>query len=208
MSAISKAIATRNDVADRNLDAATEYARRIAVSELLPEAYRGKPQNVLVAAEYGRSVGIDPITSMQMVHIIKGKPTASAQLVNALVRRAGHSIRISGDANSATVEIVRSDDPDHPFTVTWTIDEARAAGLLSNPTWKNYPRAMLKARAVTECARDACPEALAGIAYTAEEVGAPLEVIAEQVETPELEVTDAGVANAETGELFDVEVVE
>jgi hypothetical protein len=208
MSAISKAIATRNDAADRNLDAATDYARTIAVSELLPEAYRGKPANVLVASEYGRSVGIDPITAMQMVHIIKGKPTASAQLVGALVRRAGHRLRVTWDGTTATAEIVRADDDTFTFRAEWTAARAQAAGLMSNPTYKNHLPAMLKARAITEVSRDACPEALAGISHTAEEIDGPSEVVAAQVQTPEVTVTDQGVVATETGELIDAEIVE
>lgn len=211
MSQISKAIATRNDSADRNLDASVEYARKLSASELLPKAYVGKPANVLLAAEYGRSIGLDPVTAIQMTHIVSGKPTASAQLVGALVRRAGHRLRVRGDATTATAKIIRADDTEFEFTATWTLERAKKAGLLKNPTWTSFPEAMLKARAITECARDACPEVLAGIgAYTAEEIGGSVEVIAEQIATPELEVTDDGlVADAETGEIaFDVEVIE
>lgn len=203
MSQISKAIATRNDAADRSLDASVDYARKLSASDLLPKSYQGKPQNVLLAVEFGRSLGLDPITAINMTHVVQGKPTASAQLVGALVRRAGHILRVKGDAQTATCQIVRSDDPGHPFTVTWTMQEAKDAGLLSNPTWKNYPRAMLKARAITECARDACPEVLAGISYTAEEVGGPPEVVQQQTMQEPVELVDT-----DTGEIHDAEVVE
>lgn len=192
MSAITRAIATRADASERSLDAAVDYARKLSASDLLPEAYRGKPQNVLLAVEYGRSVGIDPIAAINMVHTIKGKPTASAQLVGALVRRAGHRLRVSWDGTSATAEIVRSDDEGFTFRAVWTFDRAQAAGLTGNANYKNHLPAMLKARAITEVSRDACPEALAGIAYVADELGGSMEVIAEQIATPELAVTDDG----------------
>lgn len=209
MSAITNAIAVRNDAAERNLDAATDYARKLAASELLPKAYVGKPANVLLAVEFGRSLGLDPITAINMTHVVQGRPTASAQLVGALVRRAGHTLRVRGDASSATCKIIRSDDPEFEFTATWDMDRAKQAGVLSNPVWKSYPANMLKARAITECARDACPEVLAGLNYTADEANGPPDVIAAQVTTPELEVTDDGqVADAETGELFEAEIVE
>lgn len=215
MSEITRALATRNDAADRNMDAATDYARKLAASELLPKAYVGKPANVLLAAEYGRSIGLDPVTAIQMTHIVQGKPTASAQLVGALVRRAGHKLRVKGDALTATCKIVRADDPEFTFEVTWTMDRAKKAGLLKNPVWGNFPEAMLKARAITECARDACPEVLAGIAaYTAEEVGGSVEIIEAQTAQPEIAalpdgtVIEGTVLDVETGELFDAEIVE
>jgi hypothetical protein len=200
MSTISNAIALREDAADRSLEASVDYARKLSASDLLPKSYQGKPQNVLLAVEYGRSLGLDPITAINMTHVVQGKPTASAQLVNALVRRAGHRLQVRGDHQTATCRIIRNDDP-FVFEVTWTIDRAKAAGLLSNPTWKSYPQAMLKARAITECARDACPEVLAGISYTAEEIGGAVEVVQQQTEQPEVAVTD-------DGKVIDAELVE
>lgn len=148
------------------------YAEALAQASLLPQAYRKQPANVLLAMEYGAALGLSPLHAIQGVHIIDGKPTASAQLIAALVRRAGHRLRVEGDDTRAVVEVRRSDDPDYAFRSEWTLDRAKQAGLLGKGTWKQYPAAMLKARAITEAARDACPEALAGIAYTAEELGA------------------------------------
>ena len=198
MSEITKAIATRNDTADRDLEASVDYARKLSASDLLPKSYQGKPQNVLLAVEFGRSLGLDPITAINMTHVVQGRPTASAQLVGALVRRAGHTLRVRGDDTTATCKIVRKDDPEFTFEATWTMERAKAAGVLSNPVWKTYPANMLKARAITECARDACPEVLAGISYTSEELEGPAEVQAQQAETPELGITDDGeVVHAE-----------
>lgn len=196
--AISRAVSLRSDAAERDIDKTLDYARKLSASELLPKAYQGKPQNVLLAVEYGRSLGLDPVTAINMTHVVQGRPTASAQLVGALVRRAGHRLRVSGDEQSATAILTRADDPDFEFTATWTMDRAKQAGVLSNPVWKSYPANMLKARAITEVARDACPEVMAGIGYTAEELDGPANVVAEQITTPEFTITvDGTVAEGE-----------
>ena len=158
----------------QSLDSRITYAKALAASDLLPRAYQGKPANVLLAIEYGDALGLAPIAAIQGVHIVDGKPTASAQLIGALVRRAGHRLRVvvNAEGTAAKATIVRSDDPDFEFTSIWTMERAQAAGLIGKGTWKQYPAAMLKARAITEVARDACPEALSGVAYTAEELGA------------------------------------
>lgn len=148
-----------------------KYAQALAAADLLPAAYRKKPANVLLAMEYGHALGLDTVTAMQSVHVIDGKPTASAQLIGALVRRAGHRLRVTGDDQKAVAIIVRHDDPDFEFRSEWNIDRAMAAGLTGRGPWKQYPAAMMKARAITEVARDACPEVLAGVAYTPEELG-------------------------------------
>jgi hypothetical protein len=161
---------TTNEIARRDLDQEKGFAIAMAQSDLLPPAYRGKPANVLVAMEWAHALGVAPMTAMQQVHIIEGKPTASAQMIAGLVRRAGHNLRVGGDDVRAVCEITRSDDPDFVFKSVWTIERAQKAGLTNKGTWKQYPGSMLKARAITEAARDACPEALLGVAYTTEEV--------------------------------------
>ena len=146
-------------------------AELLAASNLLPEAYRKQPANVLVAIEYGRALGLEPMAAIQGINVIKGKPTASASLIGSLVRMAGHKLRVMADSTQAVCEIVRKDDPEFVFRTVWTLERAASAGLTGDQ-WRKYPDAMLKARAITECARDACPEVLAGVQYTAEELGA------------------------------------
>lgn len=167
---------------DGHLSERMQYAQALASADLLPAAYRRKPANVLLAMEYGHALGLDTVTAIQSVHVIEGKPTASSQLIAALVRRAGHRLRVTGDDTHAVAEIVRSDDPEFTFRAEWSLARAQAAGLAGKGVWKQYPAAMLKARAITEVARDACPEALAGVAYTPEELGDHTTVEGEVIE--------------------------
>lgn len=193
-----------------NLPALMEYSRALSASDLLPKQYRGNPANVLVAVEYGKALGLSAMAAIQGIHVVEGKPTASAQLIGALVRNAGHRLRVTGDDKQATASIWRADDPEFEFRAAWTIQRAAAAGLTGKAVWKNYPAAMLKARAITEVARDACPEVLSGVAYTEEELGAEQRTTApppvptvtvEQVERVEhLESVDYA-----TGEILDPE---
>jgi hypothetical protein len=165
-----------------SLPAKVQYAKELANSGLLPAAYRRNPANVLYALEYGEMLGLSPMAAITGVHVIEGKPSASAGLISGLVRRAGHKLRVSGTNKSATCVIIRSDDPDHPCAVTWTLKRnaddnpsAEEAQLLGKQVWKNYPASMLKSRAITQCARDACEEALFGLHYTPEELGAEVD---------------------------------
>ena len=161
----------------------------------MPKAYQGSPANILIAMDFGRSMGLSPAESLYRITVINGKPTASAELIAANVRRAGHKLRVKKDeqARKATVEIVRADDPDYTFSVTWDMAKAQQAQLSGKENWKKYPMAMLTARAITECARDACPEALYGVVYTGEEMeggfgsgpdGYQVEVLDEQPTQP------------------------
>lgn len=183
------------------------YAKALADSGLLPAAYRKQPANVLYATEYGEMLGLAPLAAINGLHVIEGKPTASAGMVSSLVRRAGHRLRSGYDKATGIgwCEIVRHDDPEFTYRAEWTIERAIDAGLVERKNgrlwsrdskgrpkpWERYPEAMLKARAITECARDACEEALNGVHYTPEELGAdvdeagePIRVTAERADQP------------------------
>lgn len=173
------------------LAAQMDYARALAESNLLPKQYHRQPANLLWAISYGQTLGVDPMTAVQSIHVINGRPTASADLIAGLVRRAGHKLRVTGDDRKAVAQIIRADDPGFTFEVTWTWDRAVAAKLTSKDTWKQFPAAMLKARAVTEVARAACSEILQGTIYTPEELGAEVDEDGTPVLRGEVVRTDA-----------------
>lgn len=149
-----------------------QLAQQLSASNLLPDQYRKQPANLLWAIQYAQALGVHPMTAVTGIAVINGRPTASAQLIGGLVRRAGHKLRVEASDTKATAVIVRADDPDFEFRAEWTIERAKKAGLGERGPWKQYPAAMLTARAITEVARMAAPEALFGIIYTAEELGA------------------------------------
>jgi hypothetical protein len=170
------------------MQAAIEYAERLAYSGLIPDVYQGKPANILWAMEYGRTLGLSTLAAITGVNVIKGKPTASAGLIGALVRRAGHQLRSGYDAATMTgwAEIVRYDDSDFTFRSEWDLSRAVEAELCqvrdgrpfavdskgNSLPWKKFFPSMVKARATSEVARDACEEVLFGLHYTPEELGA------------------------------------
>lgn len=158
------------------------YAQALAASGMLPKQYRQQPANLLYAMEYADSLSLHPMAAITGIHVIEGKPSASAALISALVRRGGHKLRVKGDDAKAVAQIIRADDPEFTYECVWTMDRAKQAGLANKDVWKKYPAAMLKARAITEVARDACEEALSGMHYTPEELGAQVNADGEPVD--------------------------
>ncbi len=155
------------------LDEKMAWSKALATSDMLPHQYKGSPASLLFACEFADALGIPRINALTSIYVIDGKPTASADLISGLVRKAGHKLRVSGDDTTATAQIVRCDDPDFTFEATWTLDRAKVAGLLGKKgPWQNYPAAMLRSRAITEVARMAASDALYGCIYTSEELGA------------------------------------
>jgi hypothetical protein len=183
------ALAVRSQT--HTLPAKLQYARELASSGLLPKAFRFQPANVLFAIEYGEMLGLPPVAAMMGIYVIDGKPAAYASLISALVRKAGHKLRVGYDESKRMgwATIVRADDPDFTFRSEWDLDRAVTAELCvikngvpyavdkdgKTKPWKKYFPSMTKARAITEVARDACEEALFGLHYTPEELGAEVD---------------------------------
>lgn len=149
-----------------------DFARAVSTGSMLPDNYRGKPADILLAVGLGQAMGLSPAESLYRISVIKGKPTASAELIAANVRKAGHKLRVQTDEAGVRVKatIIRSDDPDFPFEVVRDLAWAKDMGLESQPNYKKQPLTMLQWRAITAVARLACPEALYGVAHTPDEI--------------------------------------
>lgn len=190
-----------------DLTSQMDYARAVQTAGMLPEAYRGKPADILLAVGLGQSMGLSPAESLYRISVIKGKPTASAELIAAQVRKAGHKLRVVTKDGAVKATIVRADDPDFEHTVVRDMAWAQRMGLDKNDNYRKQPETMLQWRAISAVARLACPEALYGVQYTPDEVGdiaddrpsglgaalrkqEPERVTAEQVNTTTGEITE------------------
>lgn len=153
-----------------------DYIARLAPSTILPTAYRGNAANAFVAAETGAALGLEPLQALASIAVINGRATLSSDLMAAVIRRAGHTLRIvENSPESVTATLIRADDKTFKFEVTWDKDKATKAGLWGQRgPWSQYPTQMLRARAITEVARQGASEALMGMIYSPEDFGATI----------------------------------
>lgn len=148
-----------------------EQAKALVSSKFLPKAV-DTPEKAIAVMMTGRELGIGPMQALRCVHIIDGKPTLAAELIAALVLRRvpGSVLEVAESTNERCVVIAaRPGRPERPFT--FTIEDAKAAGITGKDNWKKYPRAMLRSRAITEAARAVFPDATLGV-YDPDELGA------------------------------------
>lgn len=160
------------DVVDgwaHQLAGVAKLADYIAATDFVPTAYRGQPAAVAAAILAGRELGIGPMTALQHLHVIEGRPAMSAQLMRALVLAAGHQLRIV-EATTTRCTIAGTRKGGTEAAVTWTMDDAKRAGLAGRPSWSRYPRQLLLARATGELCRGIFPDVIGGMAYTVEEI--------------------------------------
>ena len=148
-----------------------QHAQAVAQSTLIPDGYRNQPANVLWAMDLADALGVPFPQVMQTMVVMRGRMTMSADLMAAVVRRAGHKLRVHEQGMSVTAALIRRDDPDYEFTATWDEAKARRAGLWGQRgPWSLYPAQMLRSRAITEVCRQGASDALAGTVYTVEEL--------------------------------------
>lgn len=148
-----------------------QHAQAVAQSSLIPDSYRNHPANILWAMDLAEALGVPFPQVMQTMVVMHGRTTMSADLMAAIVRRAGHKLRVREQGMSVTATLIRQDDPDYEFTTVWDEAKARQAGLWGQRgPWSLYPAQMLRSRAITEVCRQGASDALAGVAYTPEEL--------------------------------------
>ena len=148
-----------------------QHAQAVAQSTLIPDGYRNQPANVLWAMDLADALGVPFPQVMQTMAVMRGRMAMSADLMAAVVRRAGHKLRVREQGMSVTAALVRQDDPDYEFTATWDEAKARQAGLWGQRgPWTQYPAQMLRSRAITEVCRQGASDALAGTIYSPDEL--------------------------------------
>ena len=127
---------------------------------------------------------LHPAIAMRDFHVIQGRPALKADAMLARFQQAGGSVKWE-EYTDERVSGTFSHPAGGSVTVTWTFEMAKKIGLTGKDNWRNYARAMLRARCVSEGVRTVYPGCVVGV-YTPEEV--------ETFKTPSPTVKDMGEA--------------
>lgn len=104
------------------------------------------------------------------LHNVDGKVVISAQLMHAMILRAGHRAELSKlDEKECVIEFQRNGSS-VVHTYSFTVEDARKAGYLSKRTWINFLKDMLFARCLSGGARKFMPDVINGL-YVQGELG-------------------------------------
>lgn len=133
----------------------------------------------IVKVMAGQELGFAPIASMTGVYIVKGKVSLSANLMAAAIKRSGrYTFKVLHlDAKECSIEFyeILGGKRESIGVSSFTMAEAAQAGLAGSATWKNFPRNMLYARAMSNGAKWYCPDVFGGPIYTPDELGAAVD---------------------------------
>ena len=112
--------------------------------------------------------GMHPAIAARDYHVIQGRPTLKADAMLARFQNAGGKVQWDVYTD-AEVTGTFSHPQGGSLKLTWTFAQAKSIGLTGKDNWKNYPRAMLRARCISEGIRTVYPGCVVGT-YTAEEL--------------------------------------
>jgi hypothetical protein len=146
-----------------------EVAERLARSGPFEGA---SPAHLEARIWIGLALGLDPGTACGNIIFARGKPAFSAALQAALLARHPHYSSKIITITDMKAEIAFSVDGNQVGVSSFTIEEAKRAGLMSKSVWQGYPADLVFARALTRGVRRFAADLLVGnAAYTLEEAG-------------------------------------
>ena len=125
------------------------------------------PDQAMALMLISQAEGLHPALAARDYHVINGRPTLRADAMLARFQTAGGRVEW-GEYTDTRVVGTFSHPSGGSVRVEWTTKMAQDAGLTRNPTWKSYPRQMLRARCISEGIRTVFPGVVVGT-YTPEE---------------------------------------
>ena len=164
-----------------------QQATMLLESGFLPKAIKTPAAAVAIILQ-GRELGIGPMTALNTINVISGKPTVSPQLMLALIQRTheleGFSVTDDGEAaivmmqrrgHAAHVERFGMAEAGRMQATEYVNNQPHRIPLAEKANWREQPETMRKWRAIAACARVVFPDAILGL-YTPEEMGADVQV--------------------------------
>lgn len=154
-----------------------EMAVNLSKSDLVPDNYKKKPENVIIALGMAQQTGLSPFTIMQNLNIVRGKASFSGSFCKVLIERTGRfkdlELNYFGekgkDSYGCYLSATRVSDNKIIKGPEVTMQMAKGEDWTSNKKWITLTDLMLAYRCQSYFARLYCPEALNGV-YTSEEM--------------------------------------
>lgn len=174
---------------DMSFSERLKFAEMLVTTGFLPHSVKTPAQAVAII-QTGQELGIPPMHALRSIHVIQGKPSLSAELMLALFKAKGGKAKwIKSTNEEATLWLRHPNGDEH--TESFSVDDAKRAGITGKDGWKNYPKNMCRARATSNGLRAVAPDIVAGM-YDPEELGADVNAAGELVVPTEVVAVPEG----------------
>lgn len=151
------------------MEAAHKLATALCNTQMVPQVFRGKPDDAAAAILYGAELGLKPQQALQQVFVVHGQPAIYARTMAGLLKAKGYAFE-TVESTDESVTVTGTSPRGETETSMWSIDRAKKAGYTTNKKYSSDPQAMLYAKALSEVCRKLAPDVLLGIRYTAEDL--------------------------------------
>jgi len=181
---------TNRGFAPATLTEAIQFSDMLSSSSMVPKAYQGKPQDILVCVQWGYEMGLAPMQALQNIAVINGKPSVYGDAMMALVQASPvcedveEYFENEGTPNPVAVCIAKRKNR-KPVVAKFSVEDAKRAGLWGKQgPWSAYPKRMMQMRARGFALRDAFPDVLKGLISAEEAADYPDEAKPRPVAKP------------------------
>lgn len=198
-----------------SLDQMWRFAKLVAASGLAPKGLE-RPEAIVIALQLGAEIGLSPMAALQSVAVINGRPSVYGDAALAVARASGlfdeaafeETVEVTASGEIHATCTVRRLPNGKPIVRTWTLGQAKRAGLLAKAgPWQQYPERMCQMRARSTALRDGFADLLRGFPIR-EEHGADVREALEREALPTVHVEQlpaaasplvAAIADAQNG---------
>lgn len=161
----------------QSFEFAQRQAKSLCESNLVPTGYQGQKglSNCLVALEMSKRMNLSPLTVMQNLNIIHGRPSWSAAFIASQImgcnrfKNFDYIVTGKDDSLSVQCQAIRLEDNKLIKGTAVSMRMARQEGWTKNSKYQSMPELMLRNRAATFFGRQYIPDLLLGV-QTSEEV--------------------------------------
>lgn len=167
----------------RTADEAIDFAKLLIESKMVPSSFK-TPESLVAVILQGRELGFGPVTAINNINNIQGKPTLNVHAIAAKIIQSGiayqllqdyEPIKAMRDGEEKVVDYVTTfrffklwNGQTITNDVSYRWSEAVKAGYTTKDNWVKMPRIMMRTRALAIGARLVAPEAILGLYETSE----------------------------------------
>lgn len=164
-----------NGLECRTMDEAWRFAGMLSESSFVPDTYRGKPGDCLVAIDMAQRLHVAPLMFLQNTYIVHGKPGMESKLIITLINQSGLftdplDYEVKGDhphddKYKVRAVATRRSTGKQLFGpwITWELVRAEKWNEKKGSKWPTMPEIMFHYRAASWFANRHCPEVKMGM---------------------------------------------
>ena len=151
---------------------AWKSAQFLSSTDIVPQTFK-KPENCLIALDIANRTGMQPLTVMQNLYIVQGKPSWSGQMCIALINGCGRFSplefefvgEVGTDTHGCFAYAKKLDNGKTYASDIVTIGMAKKEGWYqkNGSKWQSMPIQMMMYRAGSFFGRVHCPDVLMGL---------------------------------------------